>query len=178
MNDNGNHRAVTVMSPARQEAARAQLVDVVNGQLSTRSKPPRAVLIAAVVVVGAAASVGAVSLLTQAPVTDSYMVECRATLDPDEEGNYVATVTPVTITDGATQTQPRPELNNAINLCAHISTGVWQGTGAHPTFNDATPPAGPAPQLTLCVADDGHAVVVPSTAEGICSQLGLSGGPA
>lgn len=177
MNDTGDHRAVTVMSPARREGARAQLVDVVNGQLSTRSKPPKAVLIAAVVLVGAAASAGAVSLLTHAPVTDPYTVECRATLDPDEQGNQVATVVPATIIDGVTQTQARPELANAVNICAQLMTTGWPAPGSPHTFNDEPPPTGPLPQLTLCVAADGHAVVVPSTTAGICSQLGLSGGP-
>ena len=178
MNDT-DRDAPTSMSAARRAAARSQLVAVVDGRESARPRLPRSVLVAAVVVVGAAASVGAVGLLTQAPVTDPYLVECRATLDPDEQGNQIATTTPVAVVDGVTREQPRPELANAISICAQLIRAGWPtAPPGQMTFDERPLAPGSVPDMTLCVAEDGHAVVVPSGDGGVCAQLGLSAAPA
>ncbi len=161
----------TELSPQRVHAARRQLENIVAGQVKIprRTMPAK---IALTVGAACAISIAAATIPNYNAIADKTYVECRTTLDPDEFGNGLAELTPFDPNSGHDSLAP---ISDPISACR----AEWQrGRMSNPTL-DGTSPIGtlnenPAPSLVLCVAKDGHAVVVPSSDPAICGDLKLA----
>ena len=161
------------MALQRRDAVRAQLLRVAGGQESFVYAPGRRArwaiaLAAAAAVTGVAAS----PLAAHRPVTDPSAIECRTSLDPDGLSAFVAF--PDSVTSDGTH---RARIKNAIAACSlPWSDGEFVlggSSGPGPGWVPAVPPD-PVPPLTTCVADDGHAVVIPSANPQDCLSMDLS----
>lgn len=163
------------MRPDRILAARTQLEHLVAGQEQLpRRHRPVLLAIALTLVLAAGAGIAATTLIAHKPVTDASTIECRTSLNPDDPGQFAAG--PVAQSPDVTA---KAKILNALSACRQgWSIGLYKlGQPFHapgPGWNpDAVPPQA-VPSLTTCVAQDGHAVVIPSADPQNCLTLRLS----
>lgn len=174
MNHPGRGNDQLAMRAERTTAARSQLQRVVSGEEPLTYPKKRRLGVAGIALVVVVAGVGASTLLLHRPVTDSSVVECRTSLRPDDSGQFAAGATPV-VTGHIDAAQSKSQ--TAIQLCKQgWTTGLYNFGVPKPntTLNYHMVPDATMPPLTTCVAEDGHAVVIPSANPRDCLNLQLS----
>lgn len=158
------------MNEERRMAARAQLIEFATEAGGHRTSPRSAIVIAAVITMIASGTAAASWVMTRS-VAKPAIVECRTSVSPDSSGVFVSSPEPLFPESDSGESA-------AVSLCA---TG-WQ-TGMYvpgqypviPTHVDWQPPHRVSvPPLAVCVAPDGHAVVVPAETAGVCAGIGLA----
>lgn len=167
-----NHFDRTQLTERRALAARNQLEEVVAGKVKLPSPMTTLPKVAITVAAVGAVSVAAAVIPNYDTVVDTTYVECRLTLDADEFGNGLSELKPVDPNSGQDSLIP---IADPIAACR----ALWRdGLMTNPTLTatptDAAADQGQVPQLVLCVAEDGHAVVVPSPDPAICLKLRLA----
>lgn len=160
----------TELSDLHVQAARRQLERVVLGD--TRL-PRRATPVKVAMTVGAVCAIGvaAATIPNYSTISDPTYVECRVTLDPDEFGNGLAVLEPF---DPKSGHDSLSSITDPVGACrveweqGRMSNSTIAGSSMSETGEN------PAPSLVLCVAKDGHAVVVPSSDPAVCAELALA----
>lgn len=167
------NRQTTEMDPRNAAAIRRHLESVVAESSIARAiwwRRPQIVLLA-VVLGGGAASVAAFSLIPDRPVTSTSIIECRTSLRASAAGQFVSQ--PAATGQGSSRTL------NAISAC---STGWRLGLyqldreyqSPDSSWNPQTEPEHDVPRLSVCVADDGHAVAIPADNSQACWPLDMA----
>lgn len=158
------------MNEDRRVAARAQLVEIARATASRRTSRSRTRVIAGVLAIAVGATVAASWTITRA-VADPTIVECRTSISPESSGVFVSG-------PEGLSTETESGASAAISLCSTgWETGIYEAgqQPVIPTSIEWQPPAEiSVPPLAVCVAPDGHAVVVPAQSSKVCSGIGLA----
>lgn len=159
------------MSQVRTTAIRGLLAEHIRQEpeLRRRRVRRRALLWAGVGVLSlGVAGTGAAIVLGTAPVTDTSIVHCLSSTEPQLDGTYPGSS--ATIPDGSGPGR----VDDALALCSQMwQQGVLDGA-VDPTAPSQALDGRDIPALQVCVARDGSAAVVPSAHRGICPSLGMS----
>ena len=161
---------VPEMSVMRTAAIERLLMDTIQGEPAARRHRVRSRVLAwgtVGVVAIAAATAGATFIHGPAPVTNSTLVHCLAIADQSALGtNQDVESTAATTRQGA------PKVTDYVTTCAqNWVEGVFNSL---PASAVAAHSPGKAPvNLTVCIAPDGSAVVVPGRSN-VCDAIGFA----
>lgn len=166
-------RQATEMDPRNAAAIRRHLKTVVAESSTAQTvwwRRPQMVLLA-VVLGGGTASVAAFSLIPDRPVTSTSLVECRTSLDAAAVGQFVSQ--PAATGTGSSRTL------DAIEACSSgWRLGLYQLDREYQSpdssWNPQAEPDHAIPPLSVCVADDGHAVTIPADSSQACWPLDMA----
>lgn len=158
------------ISPARLNAMRDALAEhVASDPVRAHRTRRRRVLIGSVlslVAVGGVAIAG-LRVLAPAEVVDTSIAMCASEAKRNADGGF----------DGSEVAMSGPFNPGVRSDVLELCMGMWEGGSFEPDFDPLSMPPEdpfPVPPLTVCVAPDGTAVVVPSDAPEICTALQLA----